>query len=437
MNILHSKIFLLIKLFLKNIKLLEHGTHITLTKDGNLIKTRWWDYNFEEPSKILKKSEYLEELDLLFKKAIKRQLISDVSVGSYLSGGIDSAAITAIASKSINPLKTYTVGFDLISASGLELNFDERRSAEYMSYLYKTEHYEMVLKSGDMERCMTDLTKHIEEPRVGQSYPNYYAAKLVSKFDKVVLAGTGGDELFGGYPWRYYRAVKNNNFEDYIDKYYQNWHRLIPNNLLNDIFNPVKKEINHVWTRDIFSDVFKNRKKTFNKPQDYINHSLYFESKTFLQGLLIVEDKLSMAHGLETRLPFLDNDLVDFAMSLPVKFKLGNFGQVLKINENEIGPKSENYFQRSKDGKLILREFFSKYATNKISKKQKQGFSAPDASWFRGESIDYVKEKILSNKSPIFEIMDKNIIHDLVTEHLGGKKIEDCLFGHFFILMNF
>ena len=129
-----------------------------------------------------------------------------------------------------------------------------------------------------------------------------------------------------------------------------------------------------------------------------------------------------MAHGLETRLPFLDNDLVDFAMSLPVKFKLGNFGQVLKINENEIGPKSENYFQRSKDGKLILREFFSKYATNKISKKQKQGFSAPDASWFRGESIDYVKEKILSNKSPIFEIMDKNIIHDLVTEHLGGKK---------------
>ena len=74
------------KTFFKNIKLLEHGTHITLTKDGNLIKTRWWDYNFEEPSKILKKSEYLEELDLLFKKAIKRQLISDVSVGSYLSG---------------------------------------------------------------------------------------------------------------------------------------------------------------------------------------------------------------------------------------------------------------------------------------------------------------------------------------------------------------
>ena len=99
-----------------------------------------------------------------------------------------------MASKKYQSIKNLYGGFDLISASGLELNFDERRSAEYMSYLYKTEHYEMVLKSGDMERCMTDLTKHIEEPK-WTIISNYYAAKLVSKFDKVVLAGTGGDEL--------------------------------------------------------------------------------------------------------------------------------------------------------------------------------------------------------------------------------------------------
>ena len=89
-----------------------------------------------------------------------------------------------------------------------------------MSYLFQTEHYEMVLKAGDMERCLPALVWHLEDPRVGQSYPNYYVARLASKFVKVVLSGAGGDELFAGYPWRYYRAVVNDDFDHYVDKYY-------------------------------------------------------------------------------------------------------------------------------------------------------------------------------------------------------------------------
>ena len=92
-------------------------------------------------------------------------------------------------------MRTFTVGFDTRSASGLELGFDERSKSEYMSYLFGTEHYQMVLKAGDMERSMGALVRHLEEPRVGQSYPNFYAAKLASRFGKVVLAGAGGDEL--------------------------------------------------------------------------------------------------------------------------------------------------------------------------------------------------------------------------------------------------
>src|SRR5262249_13163103 len=155
---------------------------------------RYWDYDFSEPENELSVEEYAEEVDRLFRQAVSRQLIGDVSVASYLSGGIDSGSITAVAAQQLPHIRSFTVGFDVRSASGLELQFDERESAEHMSYLFGTEHYEMVLKAGDMVRCLPHMCWHLEEPRVGQSYPNYYASKLVSRFDKVVLAGTGGDE---------------------------------------------------------------------------------------------------------------------------------------------------------------------------------------------------------------------------------------------------
>src|SRR5207249_6619521 len=185
-------------------------------RDTRIEPKVFWDFRFDEPEAPGDKREYLEELDRLFVQAVGRQLVSDVPVSSYLSGGMDSGSITAVAARQIPELRTFTVGFDLNSASGIETQFDERERSEYLSYLLQTEHYEMVLKAGDMERAMARLVWHLEEPRVGQSYPNFYAAQLAAKFAKVVLSGTGGDELFGGYPWRYYRAVVNDHFEQYI-----------------------------------------------------------------------------------------------------------------------------------------------------------------------------------------------------------------------------
>ncbi len=408
----------------KDMFLLPAGHILTLNlkKDYEIKIIKYWDYQFCENDRALKKEEYIEELDRLFKQAVNRQLISDVELGTYLSGGMDSGSITAIASKIIPNIKTFTCGFDLSSASGIELNFDERMKAEAMSALFKTEHYEMVLKAGDMERCIKDLTFHLEEPRVGQSYPNYYASKLAGKFVKVVLSGTGGDELFGGYPWRYYRAAKSLNFEDFIDQYYLYWQRLVDNNELKRMFSPVSSDIGHIWTRDIFRDVFINHDINLKKPEDYINHSLYFEAKTFLHGLFLVEDKLSMAHSLENRVPFMDNDLVDFAMSCPVNLKLNNLNEVLKINENEFENKQNKYFKKTNDGKQILRDMMTNYIPESITKAEKQGFSSPDASWFKGESIDFVERILFSNKAKIFDILDKSTVRSLVNQHLEGKQ---------------
>src|SRR4029079_13635947 len=227
--------------------------------------------DFREPGNPASDAEYREELGRLFRQAVNRQLISDVELGSYLSGGMDSGSITAVAASSFPYLKTFTCGFDLSSASGIELGFDERARAEAMRYQLKTEHYEMLLKAGDMERCLPRLAWHLEEPRVGQSYPNFYAAQLASKFVKVVLSGAGGDELFGGYPWRYYRAVVNSDFDDYADKYYLFWQRLVNSTEARRFCAPMWKEVSGVSTRDIFRNVFADRSKP-ETPEDYVNH---------------------------------------------------------------------------------------------------------------------------------------------------------------------
>ena len=407
-----------------DVRLLPAGCtlSVALGEQGQAAPHRYWDYDFVEPDKHYDEQEYIEELDRLFRQAVNRQLISDVDVGSYLSGGMDSGSITAVAATQLPYLKTFTCGFDLHSASGLEMGFDEREKAEYMSYLFKTEHYEMVLKAGDMERVLPRLAWHLEEPRVGQSYPNYYAAQLAGKFVKVVLSGGGGDELFGGYPWRYYRAVVNDNFEAYVDKYYLYWQRLIPNKVIQQVFQPIWSDVKGVWTRDIFRDVFQRHAPQLTRPEDYINHSLYFEIKTFLHGLLVVEDKLSMAHSLETRVPCLDNDLVDFAMRLPVNLKLGNLGEVVRLNENEPGAKTAKYFDKTRDGKLLLRKAMQRYIPDEVTNREKQGFSAPDASWFKGESIDYVRRLLFNGEARIYEYLDRNTIQSLVNEHLDGKQ---------------
>ncbi|MCB1507475.1 MAG: asparagine synthase (glutamine-hydrolyzing) [Hyphomicrobiaceae bacterium] len=410
---------------LKGVSMLPagHFARLDLKETAPALEVRqYWDFHFEEPLERASDEEYREELDRLFRQAVNRQLVADVELGSYLSGGMDSGSITAIAAKAFPNLKTFTCGFDLSSASGMELAFDERRRAEAMSALFRTEHYEMVLKAGDMERALPAVARHLEEPRVGQSYPNYYIARLASKFVKVVLSGAGGDELFGGYPWRYYRAVSNDDFNDYATKYYDFWQRLIERRHFPDVFAPIWSDVSHVDPQAIFHDVFKDHAHRLTRPEDYINHSLYFEAKTFLHGLFVVEDKLSMANSLETRVPFMDNDLVEFAMRCPVSLKLNNLSEVVRLNENDPGNKKKRFFERTSDGKQILRDMMAAYIPTDITTAEKQGFSSPDASWFKGDSIDFVRRRLLDPKAPVYDVLDFGAVTSLVRQHLDGEQ---------------
>ena len=411
------------KTLFKDVTLIPPGHYMQISLKGDVRTTlkEYWDFHFREDKAIRSTEEYVEELDRLFTRAVERQLVSDVEVGSYLSGGIDTGSIVAVASRYFRELKTFCIGFDLTSASGMELSFDERAKAEHASYCYQTEHYEAVLKSGDMKKCLPELVRSLEDLRLGQSYPNFYASRLASRFVKVCLSGAGADELFAGYPWRYYKALKSRSFGEYVSGYYRYWQRLMPNSVLKELFSPIWKDVKDIRTEDIFTDVFAGHRLVPDAPQDYINHSLYFEAKTFLHGLLVVDDKLSMAQGLETRVPFLDNDLVDFALKVPVRCKLRNIDRALKINEDDLDKKNK-YFKKTRDGKIILRETLSKYADKIITNQRKQGFSGPDASWFKGESIRYVKDLLLDNNAAIYGYFDHKTTKRLVEDHIEGRR---------------
>jgi asparagine synthase (glutamine-hydrolysing) len=290
-----------------------------------------------------------------------------------------------------------------------------------MANYFKTEHYEQVINAGDLSWSLPKLVWHLEDLRVGMSYPNYYISRLASKFVKVCLQGTGGDELYGGYPWRYYRVFRSLNQQEFFDNYYSFWQRLVPDEEKKFLFNlETFNQIDLLEPRQVFERVFTfNERLQYDTPEEHIQNSLYFEIKTFLPGLLLVGDKLSMAHGLEERFPFLDNDLVELAQKIPIQHKLGNFETVKRLDEN-LYRKKQAYTEYD-DGKNVLRRAMMDFIPEQIINRKKQGFSAPDESWYRGENAAYMKELLLTKKTASSAFINRGYVEKIIDEHVNKK----------------
>lgn len=408
--------------FFDGVVLLPPANTVEINKDTSYVKHHsWWDYNFNDPDEKMTFEEAKEETRRLFRQAVTRQMIADVPVGSYLSGGMDSGSITAVASEHVPRLATFTCGFDMSEVTGVEANYDERRDAEIMANRYKTEHYEQVINAGDIKWSLPKVVYHLEDLRVGMSYPNYYIARLASKFVKVCLQGTGGDELYGGYPWRYYRVFDSLNQQEFFNQYYSFWQRLVSDQEKKSLFR--KSVLNNIdidAPRKIFERVFIfNKGLKYDTPEQHIQNSLYFEIKTFLPGLFNVGDKLSMANGLEERFPFMDNDLIEFAQKIPVKFKLGDFtSEVKRIDENLLKKKRYREFN---EGKKVLRESMIGFIPKSIINRKKQGFSAPDESWYRGENAMYIKEILLKKGTISTDYINIDFIKKTINNHIHNS----------------
>lgn len=395
---------------------LPPATILTVRGDREQRET-YWDYDFFRPEPI-EEVDAVAHLEMLMTKAVERQLISDVPVGAYLSGGMDSGTLIALASSHVARLQTFTAGFEMSRVDGLEASFDERRAAELMAYTYRTEHYEQVINAGDIRWSLPRVIWHLEDLRLGMSYPNYYIARLASKFVKVCLSGAGGDELFGGYPWRYYRVFRSIDREDYLRSHFEFWQRLTTVEQRKALFHNRSDDESEMF--EVFRSVYAGVDGlAFEGPEDHIANSLYFECRTFLSGLLLVGDKLSMASGLEERFPFLDNELVQFAMRLPIRHKLSDLEHMLSIDEDAVRKKlvAQDWFS---GGKSCLRQAMAHVLPPEIMERRKQGFSSPEAAWYRGENAAYVREMLLGPDLVSSEFLDPSAIRGIVEEHLRG-----------------
>ena len=372
----------------KDVEMLPPGEMLEVTpRSGKSPSLRHYHEGFPLPDQTLDdEAEVADMVADAFCRAVKRQLVSDVDVGSYLSGGMDSGSIVSVAGRSIPRLLTFTAGFDLTNVNGLEQGFDERQLAEKLSYLLQTEHYAVVLHAGDMPAAMEKITWHMDDPRVGMCHQNWYVAKLASRFVKVCLAGAGGDELFGGYPWRYRAAVNSPSVAAFDQNYFEYWQRLLPPGELPQLLVPELWRRAHV-PRESFDRVLAGApvyQDELSLGENLLQRALFFEMRIFLHGFLVTEDRMSMAHGLETRVPFLDNALVDLAWRIPAR---------LKVNTRQLAAGGDAPLA-SADGKMVLRRAMQRYLPEEFTRQHKQGFSPPDANWYRGPSMDYIRSTL-------------------------------------------
>jgi asparagine synthase (glutamine-hydrolysing) len=379
----------------KNVSILPPGNILKFKREDSQPTIVEWANLKTNKTIEMTLEEAVTEVDTLLTQSVERNLRADVPVGTFLSGGIDSGLINIIASKLQFDTNSYTIGFDERSET---LNYvDESESAKKLAEEIGIKNYAYELNETDMWQSMHSLAAALEEPKVGQSYPNLFAAKIAVTKNKAVLAGTGGDELFGGYVWRY-AAARNLNLStkrDQISELVKLWHRLAPSENLAKI---------------IGLDLRKHEEKTAQKIEAILEENnsglerytlrdlMYFDTRIFLPGLLHVEDKISMSMGLEVRVPFLDQDIADFSLTLPEKLLIDT------RNPDEV------------KGKYVLRELMSKYQKGAPTGK-KQGFSGPDEIWFKNPKQ---VNRFINEKSKIWEFINREHTLSELEQHYRG-----------------
>lgn len=360
---------------------------------------RYWD--IEDFSDLKSKQEIIEKIQDLMKKSVKGQLISDRPVGVFLSGGVDSTSVLGISREFLSgQIKTFTVGFD-VSDPNNKFNADLGLARE-TSKFYNTEHHELMVSSKDVLKNIEKVIYHLDEPIAESTQiATFLLSELAKKEVAVVLGGDGGDELFGGYKRYYYSYLLNKYKATKIMPFLKPMvHKRFMFQKEGEIGKILNKDVNRVRaTKEFF------RKKYFKNVSvnDYEKMFMLTDLKTWLTDeSLMRSDKMTMAHGLEQRVPVLDHQLVELAMKTPSKYKM----------------KDEN------QGKAIFIEAMKQYLPEHILKSEKKKvWMTPMSEWLRTDLNNFAKSVLNINYCPESQkYFNFNGIDQVLKGHVERKK---------------
>lgn len=383
--------------------------HSLLYADGKVHIEKYWHLPTQRPQFSLSEAseEFREHLD----RAVGNQLIADVEVGAFLSGGLDSSTLVALAARKLPKLKTYSFGF----SKGLS----ELPYAKAVADQYGTEHVELREEGHDIGTLLCQMQEVYDEPFYDSAMiPTYLICKLARQYGKVVLAGEGADELLGGYQWWYLRSMRmeqeKNTSSSMLPLLYTTaiWEQLLQrvHPTPNGAARKWRDRLRAVRDWKLFGSIVKEHQAQTSfvtdeelsqlglgqypdesivtsrdwEPSDTINDALWLDVEDYMAGdILVKTDRAAMAHGLELRSPFLDVDFASFCLSLPPEFKV----------------------TRQSD-KLILREAFAGDWPEAIRTRHKQGFGASLDNWVAEPSVQELKHEYLDNPGrKVFQIL--------------------------------
>ncbi|MEO7725953.1 MAG: asparagine synthase (glutamine-hydrolyzing), partial [Burkholderiales bacterium] len=383
-----------------------------LIGSGGTRRQRYWDYQFTRSSK-LDLPEAAEAHRAILSRVVARQIAADVPVVSYLSGGIDSSALTAAAFHDDPQVRAYSCLFDLTGV-GDDRGVDEREYSRAVARHLGIEHTELELAPDALATSLDQTVGALETPRMGMSYVNYLIARRVSADSRVVLSGTGGDEIHGGYLYRYQAVAPTPNLpllsRTRLRRTVGRWLGR-PQHRASEIYRDMLNfPLHRAHLRNALTPEFLSRVTAYDA-QDSIDRMLgecpytneldrvmYVDAKTYLPGLLVLEDKLSMAHSLETRVPLLDNELVDFVSDLPW-----------------------NLLYDGTTGKIVFRESVKSWVPEAIYRKPKIGFGPPDASWYRSALRPFIEQQLTESKVRQRGIFLPEFVSRTLDDHFASR----------------
>jgi len=396
----------------KGIRQLQGG-HILIDQAGNRTERAYWDMQFNR--RKVGANDASGALRSVLKGVIQRQMAADVPVAAYLSGGIDSSSLVAGAYRFNPEVKAYSCLFDLTDV-GDDRIVDEREFSRAVAAHLSIEHIELELSSTSLMRCLHRTIEALEEPRMGMAYVNYLIAERVAKDSKIVLSGCGGDEILGGYVGRYAhlrrpypnsvmralgpfgrllgRALKpNRNSLNPLQRMLEMYCFPVTPDDIHLAFTPAMLRAGGGYSVEV---ALNDLLKSCPSAQDW-DQLMYADTKTYLTGLLAVEDKLSMAQSLEARVPLLDNEVIDLA--------LGFDWDLLTDGET---------------GKIVFRNAIRDWVPGTIVDKPKMGFGPPDASWYRGALQPWIRRILSPARIAARCVFNPEFVQKAIEEHMSG-----------------